>query len=71
MRAGGRVRDQVRWVAEWRWHGFAERFFGVEDFRAHEASFGFQANPRVEGEIGPAGATSALIESGRIDLLYQ
>ena len=35
------------------------------------ATFSFRANPRVEGEVGPGGATFAEIESGRVDLIYQ
>ena len=34
-------------------------------------SFQFRANPRVEGEIGPSGATFADITSGRVDLTYR
>lgn len=35
------------------------------------ATFSFRANPRVEGETGPAGATFAQIEAGRVDLTYR
>ena len=41
---GGRLDERFRWVAEWRWHGFAERFLHVENFRAHEGSVGIQAS---------------------------
>lgn len=35
------------------------------------ATFSFRANPRVEDEVGPGGATFAEIETGRVDLLYR
>lgn len=35
------------------------------------ATFSFRANPRVEGEVGPDGATFAQIESGLIDIVYR
>jgi len=41
-----RLGKRVRWVAEWRWHSFAERFLRVESFRAHEVSVGIQASLR-------------------------
>lgn len=35
------------------------------------AGFTFRANPRVEGEIGPGGATFADVAEGRVDLTYR
>lgn len=35
------------------------------------ATFSFRANPRVEGETGPGGATFAEIGTGRVDLTYR
>lgn len=35
------------------------------------ATFDFRANPRVEGQTGPSGETSALVESGVVDLTYR
>ncbi len=35
------------------------------------ATFSFRANLRVEGEVGPGGATFAQIESGRVEIVYR
>lgn len=34
-------------------------------------TFAFRANPRVEGQMGPGGETTVLVESGVIDLTYR
>lgn len=38
----GRVSERVRWVGEWRWYGFSETVYPVEDFRTHTFSAGIR-----------------------------
>lgn len=36
------LRESIRFVAQWRWYGFSESFFHLENFRTHSFSAGFR-----------------------------
>lgn len=36
----GRLSERVRWVSEWKWYGFSERIYPLENFRTHTVSAG-------------------------------
>jgi hypothetical protein len=36
----GRLSERIRWVGEWKWYGFGEKLYPVEDFRTHTVSAG-------------------------------
>lgn len=40
----GRVSERVRWVGEWKWYGFSERIYPLENFRAHTVSAGLRVS---------------------------
>ena len=42
VRMTGPVGRKLSWIGEWRWFGFDEEFFRLENFRAHVFSVGFR-----------------------------
>ncbi len=38
----GRLSERVRWVGEWKWYGFSEKIYPLENFRTHTISAGFR-----------------------------
>ena len=38
----GRISEHIRWVSEWKWYGFSEKIYPVENFRAYTVSAGLQ-----------------------------